>query len=912
MDTSNRIIAIIVGVVVLTGVLSGGAALWHTQRLSSSYDEALKTELEQKALAYSTTATAFLNALGPDGFAVLEGLVLEGLVRDTGDTTPDPPAPSASQFTNAFQSFEVWLPDESSSMGYTLLTRQELLDDVPPASLRAVETLIEDATANGGTAAAIDEKAQLILASIPISLDEETIAIGIGTLAANDEFAFFAAQRQDAIRDGITLSAGIVALVVLVGTTLGTVVLRQRSRADAALRDSEATLRATLESSTDGILVVRDDWQIAYVNERFVEMWGLGSLISRTRDANELLPVALLQVHNARAVETRIREAFFSPESTNETLRLKDRRVIEMMSVPLMNGDRVARRVVSMKDVTERVYAEEDLRERVRRDPLTGVLNHGAIVEELRNLLESSGDADTHAVAMVDVDDLKVVNDSHGHQLGDAILVAIASGLSKEGAIVGRYGGDEFVVILPNADRPAAERYRADVIETLEGSSIPDSETGVEVPPAVSIGLAVYPQEAATVADLVRLSDSAMYAAKRERPAGSAGAPDRPFSDDKAAKLVREVTPLLTAPGELTDKLRLVADRVSSDCGYDGSTFMLYASAERDTPLSGSTFVHATREQAESWIHEYRQRSDEPVRWALDRGRQPINMEDPQHDPILTDSERNLVRKARIRSLLVVPIIWEDEVIGSLTVVAKRAAAFGPRDADLVGAVANQVPAFIRMAALVDELQTSSARLVRAQDDTVLLLAAAAEAHDETTGLHLRGVRSLAEELARELGYQEEDAASIAQAAVLHDVGKFRVPDTVLANTDGLNDEAWEQMKQHTVWGGRFLAGRPGFELAATVARAHHERWDGTGYPDGLAADAIPEGATIVAVADAFDAITHNRPYRGARPEESAVAEIKAHSGKQFSPRIVDALLRLYERDELPQPTKDAPHQDAA
>jgi HD-GYP domain-containing protein (c-di-GMP phosphodiesterase class II) len=100
-------------------------------------------------------------------------------------------------------------------------------------------------------------------------------------------------------------------------------------------------------------------------------------------------------------------------------------------------------------------------------------------------------------------------------------------------------------------------------------------------------------------------------------------------------------------------------------------------------------------------------------------------------------------------------------------------------------------------------------------------------------------------------------------------------------------------MKQHTVWGEEFLAGRAGFSLAAMVARTHHERWDGAGYPDGLAADQIPEEAAIVTVADSFDAMTDDRPYRVGLSVHQALAEIVANRGTQFSPRVVDALLRL-------------------
>jgi putative nucleotidyltransferase with HDIG domain len=213
--------------------------------------------------------------------------------------------------------------------------------------------------------------------------------------------------------------------------------------------------------------------------------------------------------------------------------------------------------------------------------------------------------------------------------------------------------------------------------------------------------------------------------------------------------------------------------------------------------------------------------------------------------------------------------------------------------------VANQVTAIVRMAELVEDLQAASTRLSDSQAETVMLLAAAAEAHDQTTGRHLQRVRTISEALALELGHEAEDARALGLAATLHDIGKIRVPDGLLSSPAKLSDAEWVIMRQHTIWGAEFLGEREGFELAATVARCHHERWDGEGYPFGLAGEDIPEPAAIVSVADAFDAMTSDRPYRPRRTPAWAVREVQEGAGRQFSPRVVEALVRLHERGEL-------------
>lgn len=180
-----------------------------------------------------------------------------------------------------------------------------------------------------------------------------------------------------------------------------------------------------------------------------------------------------------------------------------------------------------------------------------------------------------------------------------------------------------------------------------------------------------------------------------------------------------------------------------------------------------------------------------------------------------------------------------------------------------------------------------------------MLLAAAAEAHDDMTGRHLKSIRELTEALAAELGYADDDVKQLGLAAVLHDIGKIRVPGKILSSPGKLAEAEWAVMKNHAVWGATFLTGRTGFELAVTVARSHHERWDGSGYPDGLAGEDIAEAATIVSVADAFDAIASGRPYRQARSIAVAVEEIVAFSGSQFSPAVVECLVSLHQRNML-------------
>ena len=1087
----NAIVILTVSVVVLAGVLSASATFWHTRNLSGSYDEALRIELEEKALAYSVTVTAFIDILGPEALSALEAIIESPPPASASGETPT----STQRAVQSLLGFEVWSPDSSAPGGYQLVFTQQVSDNAFPRNEEILLRLLDETSASQAPAAAIDEEANLILSSIVIPLDEETPLLGVATLSAEDEFAFFAAQRASATRNGILLAAAIIAFVSIIGgggaiiigrriskplaklatgveyvgtgdlthvidvdssneigelaaafnrmtanlaritasrdeldkeiaerkqtekalrrseakyrtffmdvqdivfqtdtngiiveitpsverfgysrdALIGTSVLEiyedpeqraevisailehgeisdfeirlktddgsivdmsisaharydangvrrgmegilrditARKQAENALRERESQVQVLLENAAQGMVVIDSAGLIQLINARTEELFGYerAELIGQSIDM--LLPERM------RGGHAMARQDYFSHPHVRKMgsgLEIFGRRkdgtefsAEISLSVTDWNGQPVG--IASIMDITERKQEENALkrsleteRERARRDPLTGVLNHGAITEKLSEQC-SSADGSPVAVAMVDLDGLKAINDTYGHLIGDQALIIVANALAEDDAIVGRYGGDEFIVILPGADRPEAERFRDAVTAKLLDARLPDPETNAKIQIVASWGLAIFPEEAETIVDLIHLSDSAMYAAKRERPV-QPGQLDRrePLGSDRAAELVGALVPLLTSPGNLDDKLRLVSHRLSVGAGYDAVDFSMFA-PEPGAPLAQNTFAHGDDDLIHAWQREQRKDSPEPhpIRLLFERAPRPVILNDPWNDELLLPRQREILQAAGLKSVLVAPLVWQDHVLGSLGVAKRQENAFTPADAQFLMAVAAQVTAIMRMESVVADLRASTARLSQAQEETVLLLAAAAEAHDHTTGLHLQSVRSLTEALAHELGYAEADATALGLASALHDIGKIRVTDAILASPAKLKTSQWEIMKKHTTWGADFLSGHEGFELAAAVALRHHERWDGSGYPEGIAGDAIPETATIVAVADAFDAITHNRPYRAGRSVDEAVAEIVAHGGKQFNPKVVTALERLHQRNRLP------------
>jgi putative two-component system response regulator len=199
---------------------------------------------------------------------------------------------------------------------------------------------------------------------------------------------------------------------------------------------------------------------------------------------------------------------------------------------------------------------------------------------------------------------------------------------------------------------------------------------------------------------------------------------------------------------------------------------------------------------------------------------------------------------------------------------------------------------------LEERVRERTRELEEAQLEILSRLAMVAEFYDDDTAEHTRRVASLSEQIARELGLADADATLLGRAALLHDVGKIAVPTGLTRKPGRLDSAERDVMQRHAVEGARVLSGSrlPLMQLAEEVARSHHERWDGRGYPDGLAGEAIPLSGRIVAVADVYDFLTNTRPYKGAWSEHEALAEIRAGAGSSFDARVVQALERILAR----------------
>jgi HD-GYP domain-containing protein (c-di-GMP phosphodiesterase class II) len=258
-------------------------------------------------------------------------------------------------------------------------------------------------------------------------------------------------------------------------------------------------------------------------------------------------------------------------------------------------------------------------------------------------------------------------------------------------------------------------------------------------------------------------------------------------------------------------------------------------------------------------------------------------------------SEGQSVIGQRVRSVMCVPLRTTDEILGALYVDSLSGAGrFNDSDLELLAAIGNQAGVAMHRVRLMGELE----RLLL---DTIKAIAATIDARDGYTHRHSERVAAFTAQIAVEMGLTESERQTAELSALLHDVGKIAVPDSILNKPGRLTPEEFAEMQKHPVHGAQILGNIQSATVKAVLpgVQYHHERWDGTGYPEGLKAEAIPFLGRLLGVADFYDALTSARSYRGAMPATDAIKLIQDGAGKHFDPAVAAAAIRLFDKGEL-------------
>jgi PAS domain S-box-containing protein/putative nucleotidyltransferase with HDIG domain len=275
-----------------------------------------------------------------------------------------------------------------------------------------------------------------------------------------------------------------------------------------------------------------------------------------------------------------------------------------------------------------------------------------------------------------------------------------------------------------------------------------------------------------------------------------------------------------------------------------------------------------------------------------------VQMEDLQKSSRIGSVWREMVTNEKFTSYLAVPLIAKGQVKGVLEIFSRQE---GKHDAEWLGfieALAADAAMAIDHAELFGELQRSNDELIVAYDATIWGWSKALELRDQDTQGHSERVVELTIRLARLLGVRESELPVVRRGAILHDIGKMGVPDSILLKPGPLMPEERDVMRRHPEFAHQMLSAIPFLQEALDIPYCHHERWDGKGYPRGMKGEEIPLAARIFSVVDVWDALVSDRPYRSAWSRERAFEYIKIQSGKAFDPQVVEAFLDLIEKEK--------------
>ncbi len=265
--------------------------------------------------------------------------------------------------------------------------------------------------------------------------------------------------------------------------------------------------------------------------------------------------------------------------------------------------------------------------------------------------------------------------------------------------------------------------------------------------------------------------------------------------------------------------------------------------------------------------------------------REPLIINDVQSDPRFfktADKKSGFIT----RNMICIPVLSKNRLLGVFQVINKKTGDFSQSDLEFVKIIGNQIAVALENAQLYEKLKKTFEAVVFALAETI-------EQRDKYTGGHTKRVTEYSVLIGEALNLSKKEIYTLKIAAILHDIGKIAVPDQILNKPGRLTDEEFAYIKIHPVAGAEILKHIPELKEELKGIKYHHERWDGKGYPEGLKGDQIPFIARIIAVADTFDAMTSNRPYRKALPLEVAFEEVKKCAGTQFDPQVAEAFLKI-------------------
>ena len=539
--------------------------------------------------------------------------------------------------------------------------------------------------------------------------------------------------------------------------------------------------------------------------------------------------------------------------------------VVVIFGVLIRRFDRVEQTV----QLLETKQTESD------QDTLTGLLNRVGFNRHLAKLV--SGQA--YTLAMIDVNDLKRLNDQLGHGAGDTFLKEVAQKLQDQmplGSLIARWGGDEFVLLVPE-NKSITQELLSGIALSIKGANPQRA--------AFSYGLAQI-VSGESLDRAVAIADAQMYDSKSASTIHATGEWPLTTLEEFSAQLERFHTP--------DDVIELGISMLRRLLGFDASDYL-----ERQSPNA----THADTDDETFTIRHIGGNMPASTRTVLEQsyyragvgiaGRAIQQNSSAWSNDYANDSDAlEAWVKLGVKSYIVAPVSVAGQLEGLIGLFN-----FGtwrpitPQVRALTEAVALRLGHALERVHSLQDVQ-------RSLEGGFFALGVALEARDFETSGHTERVVKLAEAMGQKFGLDRSAFEALKHGAFLHDIGKLSVPDKILLKPGKLDATEWAMMKTHAQKGFEIASRIPTLNRGALeVVRSHHERWDGTGYPDNLAGTRIPLLARIFAICDVYDALVSERNYKHAWTQEQALSEIGFQSGKHFDPAVVQAFMEVISQE---------------
>jgi len=648
-----------------------------------------------------------------------------------------------------------------------------------------------------------------------------------------------------------------------------------RKQAEEALRRSEERYRVLTEASHDMITLLNRELKVEYTNTFAARQIGAAPREMIGKPISDFFPPEI-----SRRQEANLRRVIESGESAyiEAPVLFGDRTAwLGSWLVPITEGDReVTSVLIVSRDITTRRRAEEALRLNEER--------YRALFEETPI---SIWEEDFSRVKQY-IDDLKAggVTDFRSyftaHHAAIMECVGLVGIVDINKAALQMYQAESREELIRNftkvIDAGPAASFLEELICIAEGRTTyswegPD-RTLTGQPIEVSLRWAVAPGHEE---DYSKVIVSIIDITERKR------------ADEKIQRQVRHLSALheidqaIGASVDLRITLDVFLRHTVSQLKVDAAAILLFNPGMLTLEYAAWHGFAATRQT------QLRLDESHAGRAVLERNTVHI----PNFSQAIPLTQSRLLSEEGFDDYYAVPLMAKGQVKGVLEIFHRSSIGLELDWLDFLETLSGQAAIAIDNAQLFEDLQRSNTSLTLAYDATIEGWSRAMDLRDKETEGHTLRVTSLTLDLARAMRVNDAEMIHIRRGALLHDIGKLGIPDHILLKADELTDEEWAIMRKHPTYAYDMLSSIAYLVPALDIPYAHHEKWDGTGYPRGLKGQQIPLAARIFAVVDVWDAITSDRPYRPAWEKGRALEFIRSESGKHFDPQVVDAFLRM-------------------